>query len=279
MLFLGSDRTSFTIATLGVGSAVAAAACCHVILLLGKRGRCATGSSRGLKLSLLLGSYAPGGAVLRGVRVPVCMCPADLRESQDDEGLVAIDVKVKSGKIVDVRAPSGPDLRPQSEQGSWFTFPPLSIVAGGAILMSLFGDAHTHLIKTHTVPRIRNPTGATNDALRCQMDDTGRWSGTPGDVQQRVDFALRTAWHHGCAAIRTHLDGATPEDPKLQTLVYDVLDQARKVWTPRGLVIQGVANLYLPLYLNSDFADRHVKEASMHEVRYSFPSRYVLLHS
>mmetsp|Transcript_19226 Transcript_19226/g.53609 ORF Transcript_19226/g.53609 Transcript_19226/m.53609 type:complete len:561 (-) Transcript_19226:851-2533(-) len=267
MQFFGTrDRSFLSLAVACAGSAAATAACFH--LMLRAVARSSTRPRRScwwLRQALLLGRYAPGGVFLRGARIPVSLCPPELRESQDAEGLVAVDVKLLSGEIVDVKAASQLESCDGRISGGRFDFLRVSISLGGAIVMTPFGDSHTHLVKTHTVPRVRNPTGSTNDAIRCQMDDAGRWSSTPGDVHRRVHFAVRTAWHHGCSALRTHLDGGTPDDPVLQSLVYDVFDQARATWLRKGLVLQGVANLYLPLYLKTPYADDHVQEASLHE--------------
>jgi hypothetical protein len=54
-----------------------------------------------------------------------------------------------------------------------------------------------------------------------------------------MDFALRTAWHHGTAALRTHLDGTALGIPEeLRQLVYREFDHARDTWSSRGLTLQ-----------------------------------------
>jgi len=95
------------------------------------------------------------------------------------------------------------------------------------------------------------------------MDDKPLWE-TPGDIRARMDFALRTAWHHGTAAIRTHLDGTALDVPEgFRALVYREYDEARLRWGGKGLHIQGVANLYLPLWRTPE-ASQHAREASTH---------------
>lgn len=70
------------------------------------------------------------------------------------------------------------------------------------------------------------------------MDDKPLWE-TPGDIRARMDFALRTAWHHGTAAIRTHLDGTALDVPEgFRALVYREYDEARLRWGGKGLHIQ-----------------------------------------
>ena len=92
------------------------------------------------------------------------------------------------------------------------------------MLWPAFVDAHTHLCKTHAVPRCRNPSGSINDALACEVTDQPRWSspdvGAGRDIERRMDFALRSCLHHGTRAVRTHLDGVNAEDEALRSLVY-----------------------------------------------------------
>ena len=80
----------------------------------------------------------------------------------------------------------------------------------------------------------------------------------------RLDFSLRCAFAHGTAAMRCHLDGVQPDNPKLTADTYAVFDDARAKW--RGKVaFQGVANLFLPLWANPAIADKHVAEAVKHD--------------
>eukprot|EP00951_Prasinocladus_malaysianus_P046986 scaffold648376_cov50-Prasinocladus_malaysianus.AAC.1 len=75
-------------------------------------------------------------------------------------------------------------------------------------------------------------------AIEAEMDDRPRWE-SPGDIRARMDFALRTAWHHGTAAIRTHLDGTAPDLPQsFRAAVYREYDRARDEWAGKGLQIQ-----------------------------------------
>lgn len=205
-----------------------------------------------LRVQLWLGGLlAPRGVVLRGVKVPQALIAGAVAVA-DDEGLVACDVQIVSGNIVGVW-PAG---RGPASLGT-MTIP----AATGSILFGCFCDPHTHMVKTHTVPRNPNPTGSINDALRCELCDVPRWS-EPGDVRRRMSFALRTSYHHGARAVRTHLDGTNSDDPQLRQLIYDEFAAQRATWAAKGLVVQGVANLYLPLYLVPELAERHAREAA-----------------
>ncbi|HEX4298717.1 MAG TPA: cytosine deaminase, partial [Devosia sp.] len=80
----------------------------------------------------------------------------------------------------------------------------------GGLVLPAFVDIHTHLDKGHIWPRKPNPDGTWLGALLAvQGDRVGLWSAE--DVGRRMDFALRSAYAHGTAAIRTHLDSNPPQ--------------------------------------------------------------------
>ena len=220
-----------------------------------------------LRLQLAAASFT-----LKNVRVPCGLLPLSAigRLTADEEGLVHCDVTVADGKIADV----GP-----AENKS------AGVDCGGCVLVACWTDAHTHMVKTHTHPRARNPTGSINDALATEVDDQPRWlscaccgpvtfgAGSPppgpppaeNDVERRMEFAAASAYHHGTRALRTHLDGTNSPDPKLRAAVYAAFDACRARWAAKGMHMQGVANLYLPLWTNRALAEQHVAEAVRHE--------------
>lgn len=114
-----------------------------------------------------------------------------------DGTLAKRDLVIENGAIADVAAAGavpadlGPDLK-------------------GAMAWPCPADVHTHLDKGHIWPRSPNPDGSFFGALTATMADRrARW--TPADVEARFDFAVRTAYAHGVAAIRTHLDSFPPQ--------------------------------------------------------------------
>ncbi len=103
----------------------------------------------------------------------------------------------------------------------------------GAILLPCFTDMHTHLDKGHIWPRRANPNGTFLGALENVAEDrAANWSAS--DVRARMDFALRCAWAHGTAAIRTHLDSIPPQDD----ISWPVFDEMRADWAGR-IALQG----------------------------------------
>ena len=80
-----------------------------------------------------------------------------------------------------------------------------------------------------------------------------------------MDFALRSSLHHGTRAIRTHLDGTNSPDKVLRDHIYAVYDKMRDKYAPLGMTLQGVANLYLPLYCDvPELAAAHAAQAAAH---------------
>jgi cytosine deaminase len=129
-------------------------------------------------------------------------------------------------------------------------------VPGGAVVhdcrdglvLPAIADIHTHLDKGHIWPRRSNPDGTFMGAiLAVEADRTANWSAT--DVERRMDFALRSAFAHGTAAIRTHLDSAPPQ----HEISWAVFDSIRARWADR-IELQAVAlvgpdiMLDLPIY-------------------------------
>ena len=241
-----------------------------------------------LRLRLRVAAVSSRTLAPTNMRVPVGLLTSYFRNRMraDPEGLVLCDVgvDVASGQISSID-------------------PPGTLTSGaridgrGSVLTACWTDAHTHLVKTHAHPRCRNPTGSISDALAVECDDQPRWAQCPccgpvafnggtgeeqgakdedaactpcplhkTDVFRRMDFALQSAYHHGTRAVRTHLDGTNnTEDANLRETVYGAFEMCRKKWGARGLQLQGVANLYLPLWRDAELAKKHVAEAVSHD--------------
>ncbi len=152
---------------------------------------------------------------VRDARVPACLMDAPSLV-KDRDGLCRVDLVVDGAAIaalgpVDASAPDLPFLD-----------------AGGALALPCFVDAHTHLDKGHIAPRAPNPDGSFLGARETvAADRAARWSAD--DVRARMDFALRCAYAHGTAAIRTHIDSAGA-----QTRVsWPVFGAIRDAWRDR----------------------------------------------
>ncbi|MFJ5367843.1 cytosine deaminase [Bosea sp. CER48] len=125
--------------------------------------------------------------------VPACLIEgADV--AGDRNGLARVDLTIADGRIEAI-TPAG--AAPGGAQ-PWFS------LDGGMALPRLV-DCHTHIDKGHIWPRSPNPDGTFPGALAAVgADREANWS--ERDVRTRMDFSLRTAFAHGTAALRTHLD-------------------------------------------------------------------------
>lgn len=187
----------------------------------------------------------------------------------NEGGLVsgcAIKIDARNGDILDVWRESEDDGGKEKEKEK----DELVVDCENCLLVPCFLDAHTHLIKTHTVERCRNPTGSIPDALGCELADQPRWMDVQDertmktDFERRFDFAVRSALYYGAIGIRTHLDGTNNLENKiLRDKVFEVFARKRnELLETRGVYLQGVCNLFLPLWSEPGIADEFAKVAA-----------------
>src|SRR5437868_2222920 len=124
-------------------------------------------------------------------------------------GVELVDIVVADGRIASI-TPHAPGPGRDLDRG---------------LVLPAFADIHTHLDKGHIWPRKQNPDGTWLSALLAvQTDRNGLWSAA--DVERRMDFALRAAYAHGTAAIRTHLDSIPPQ----HEITWDLFADVREKW-------------------------------------------------
>lgn len=172
---------------------------------------------------------------LRNASVPSAMM------GRPGGGLERVDIELLDGKIAGIAPPTegpGRDLD------------------GGLVLPALV-DIHTHIDKGHIWPRKSNPDGTWLGALLAvQTDRVGLWSAA--DVERRMNFALRSAYAHGTAAIRTHLDSIPPQ----HSISWDLFARVREQWAGKielqAVSLIGPDNLVDPAQL--DVIARKTKE-------------------
>lgn len=153
---------------------------------------------------------ATGTFVLKNARVPVSAL------GQIGGAVVQRDIAVVNGVVTAIEAH-------------------IDIAMGGTaydcrdgLVLPAFVDIHTHLDKGHIWPRKENPDGTWLGALLAVQDDrTNMWAAE--DVERRFDFALRCAYAHGTAAIRTHLDSAPPQ----HEISWKLFEKMREQWAGR----------------------------------------------
>ena len=167
-------------------------------------------------------SVPVGDYVLRNMRAPACLIDTPSMASRAD-GIVDCDLLITNGQISALGTP-GTDFggRPEVDGDH------------GLILPRLL-DLHTHLDKGHIWPRKPNPDGTHWGARTSVMADReANWSAA--DVYARMDFAIRCAYAHGTAAIRTHIDSLG----KQAAISWPVFSEIRAKW--KGKVdLQAVA--------------------------------------
>jgi cytosine/creatinine deaminase len=173
---------------------------------------------------------------LIGAKVPSSLLKGQF--APDHEGLVSVDILIDGGRIA--------ALAPTGAAPSDAPF----LALGGAIVLPLFVDAHTHLDKGHIWPRAPNPDGTFAAAVETvKADRAAHW--TAEDVEARMEFALRSAYAYGTGAIRTHLDSTGPQI----AISWPVFARFRERW--RGRVALQATPLFASEYA---FDDAHMRE-------------------
>ncbi len=152
----------------------------------------------------------------------------------DRDGLALVDIAVNGGRIESIATSTG-------------VAGPGAIDLAGRMLLPSFVDCHTHIDKGHIWPRMPNPDGTFPSALDAVASDrTARWCAA--DVERRMDFALRCAYAHGTAAVRTHLDSIAPQD----SISWPVFEAMRERWEGR-VALQGVCLIPIDLVRERDW--------------------------
>lgn len=165
--------------------------------------------------------------LVRRARVPVCLVEG-VTLRPDEDGLASVNLVVADGRIE--RLSAGADGQADGLEPA-----PAVLDMDDGLVLPCFVDLHTHLDKGHIWPRRRNRTGTFEAALDAVRDDReAHWS--EGDVEARMEFALRCAHAHGTAAVRTHLDSTGPQT----AITWPVFERVRERWAGR-IALQGVA--------------------------------------
>ena len=173
---------------------------------------------------------------LRNASVPSAMM------GRSGGGTERVDITIAGGKVASIAphaAGPGRDL-------------------DGGLVLPAFVDMHTHLDKGHIWPRRPNADGTWETALVQSLADTAeRWSAA--DLERRIEFALRCAYAHGTAAIRTHVESAPPQ----HKISWDLFSEIRERW--RGRVELQAAALFGPdILVDPQALDEVARAAKAH---------------
>jgi cytosine deaminase len=163
----------------------------------------------------------------------------------DSDGLIIADVTIRDGLIARIDKP-----------GRRTTLPKLDL--DGGMIWPCFVDMHTHLDKGHIWPRQANPDGTFAGALDAvDRDRRKHWKAK--DVTARMDFALRSAYAHGTALVRTHLDSAPPQ----HRISWPAFADMRDRW--RGKVdLQAVSIVGIDTFRDESYADELANTVAEH---------------
>jgi cytosine deaminase len=113
---------------------------------------------------------------------------------------------------------------------------------GGALVLPGLVDAHTHLDKAFTLPRMGAVKPGLLGAIEAMMADRRGW--TEADIRARAGRALQWAYDAGVVHLRTHCDWWEPET---QPLAWNVLRELAQEWTGR-VTLERVGLIPLHLY-------------------------------
>ena len=173
--------------------------------------------------------------LLQRARLPHWCLPADW-PLQGVAPMLA-DLRLSAGRISAV-APHTPALTD-----------PLAWDLNGALVLPGLVDAHTHLDKTFTLPRMGRVTPGLLGAIQAMMADRLTW--TEADVRERASRALQWAHEAGVVHLRTHCDWWEPE---VQPMAWNVLGELAQDWAGR-ITIERVSLMPLHLFAERDAAN------------------------
>lgn len=167
---------------------------------------------------------------IASARVPAVLLDTAAPGRVDEDGLALADLRLESGRIAGM-APCG------TATGDGI------IDLDGGQCWPCFLDLHAHLDKGHIWPRAANRDGSIETARATTRADTlAHWNAE--DIAARFDFALRCAYAHGTAAIRTHLDCLVPGQA---AVAFGVFGAMRDRWAGR-IALQAAALVPMDIY-------------------------------
>ncbi|MDM0091717.1 MULTISPECIES: amidohydrolase family protein [unclassified Variovorax] len=113
---------------------------------------------------------------------------------------------------------------------------------GGRLALPGFVDAHTHLDKAFTLPRMKAVQPGLLGAIDAMLADRAHW--TPEDVRERAARGLQWAWACGTTHVRTHVDWWEPDSVPM---AWPVMAELAQDWAGK-VRLEQVALIKLPLF-------------------------------
>ena len=173
---------------------------------------------------------------LERVRLPRWLLRSDW--PVDPAGAPALArISLAQGRIASVRPSGG-----SAGAGDWDL--------QGALALPGFVDAHVHLDKTFTLPRIRHIEPGLLGAIDAMLADRAGWTAT--DVRQRAERALQWAFEAGSTRLRTHVDWWEADRTPV---AWPVLRELAQDWRGR-IRLERVSLMRLAFFEDAAEADR-----------------------
>jgi len=176
-------------------------------------------------------------AHITAARLPRWCLPAGW-PSQGTQPALA-DLRLADGKIEAITPRVDGAISPG---GDWH-------LNGAPVLPGLV-DAHTHVDKAFTLPRLGTVKPGLLAAIETMMADRAAW--TPADVRERASRSLRWAFEAGVVKLRTHCDWW---EPHTVPLAWNVLREVADEWAGR-VAVERVSLIPLDLFAERDDARR-----------------------
>jgi len=152
------------------------------------------------------------------------------------------DIELQQGRIAAItpHADAHPEAHPEAREASWN-------LHGAPVLPGLV-EAHTHIDKAFTLPRLGALKPGLLAAIETMIADRQTW--TVADVHTRASRALQWAFDAGVTTLRTHCDWW---EPNATPLAWNVLRELGEEWADR-LVLERVSLIALHLFSERDGA-------------------------
>lgn len=180
-------------------------------------------------------------SILSNVRLPRWLLPAGWPQRDGVPELARIAIEAARVRSVEPAVAAVPP-------------PPDAWDLAGALALPCFVDAHTHLDKAFTLPRMKQVQPGLLGAIDAMLADRVHW--TPADVRERASRGLQWAWECGTAHLRTHVDWWEPESVPM---AWPVMAELAQEWAGR-VRLEQVSLIKLPLFEDAAQAMRLAKQ-------------------
>lgn len=180
-------------------------------------------------------------AFLDNARLPRWLLPADW--PQRDGVPVLARIEIEAGRVLSVRPAS--DGTAPSPRG-WDL--------AGTLVLPGFVDAHTHLDKAFTLPRMKQVQPGLLGAIDAMLNDRVHWSAS--DVRERASRGLQWAWECGTTHVRTHADWWEPD---AVPIAWPVMAELAQEWAGK-VRLEQVSLIKLPLFEDAEQAMRLARQ-------------------